>query len=88
MVFVSWVWDFLYLFIFTSVADEDEEEDMEYYVRRFSRMFSYVSFFFRIIVFIVFWKDSADFSKIIRKKNPLQSQDGSENFEKIMALYD
>ena len=72
MILVSWVWDFLYLFLFTSTADEDDEDGgMEYTVRRFSRMFSYISFFYRIIVLIVFWKDSADFSKIIRKKNPL-----------------
>ena len=89
MILVSWVWDFLYLFWFTSSADEDDEDGgMEYTVRRFSRLFSYISFFFRIIVFLIFWKDSVDFSKIIRKKNPLQAQDGEENFEKIMAMYD
>ena len=73
MIFVSWVWDFFYLFFFTSVADEDEEDDMEYNVRRFSRLFSYISFFFRIIVLLVFWKDSVDFSKIVRAKNPLMA---------------
>ena len=73
MIFVSWVWDFFYLFWFTSVADEDEEEDMEYTVRRFSRLFSYISFFFRLIVIAVFWKDSVDFNRIVRNKNPLQA---------------
>lgn len=72
MIVVSWIWDFFYLFIFTSTADEDEEDGgMEYNVRRFSRIFSYISFFFRIIVVLVFWKDSLDFSKIIRQKAPL-----------------
>ena len=89
MVAISWVWDFFYLFWFTSAAAEDEEDGgMEYTVRRFSRLFSYISFFFRIIVFLVFWKDSVDFSKIIRKKNPLQSADGGDNFDEIMAQYD
>ena len=74
MIFVSWVWDFFYLFMFTAAADEDDEDGgMEYNVRRFSRLFSYISFFFRIIVLAVFWKDSVDFNRIVRKKNPLQS---------------
>ena len=75
MIAVSWVWDFFYLFIFTSAADEDEEDGgMEYNVRRFSRLFSYISFFFRIIVFLVFWKDSVDFNAIVRKRNPLMAE--------------
>lgn len=89
MVFISWVWDFFYLFWFTSASAEDDEDGgMEYNVRRFSRLFSYISFFFRLVVLLVFWKDSVDFSKIIRKKNPLQSQEGDENFDAIMAQYD
>ena len=62
MILVSWVWDFFYLFLFTSAADEDDEDGgMEYTVRRFSRLFAYISFFFRIVVLLVFWKDSVDF---------------------------
>ena len=72
MIIVSWIWDFFYLFWFTSASAEDEEDGgMEYNVRRFSRLISYISFFFRIIVILVFWKDSVDFSKIVRKRNPL-----------------
>ena len=62
MIAISWIWDFFYLFWFTSAADEDDEDgEMEYTVRRFSRLFSYISFFFRIVVFLIFWKDSVDF---------------------------
>ena len=86
MVLCSWVWDFFYLFWFTSAADEDDEDGgMEYNVRRFSRLFSYISFFFRIIVFLVFWKDSVDFNEIVRQKNPLQAQSEEEDFNRILA---
>ena len=37
-------------------------------------MMSYFSFFFRIIVALVFWKDSLDFNRIIK-----QQQDQVEN---------
>ena len=73
LILLSWAQDFLYLFIFTSAAEEDEEDGgMEYTVRRLSRIFSYISFIFRIVVLIVFWKDSVDFSKIVRNRNPLE----------------
>ena len=91
MIVVSWVWDFLYLFIFTSTADEDEEDGgMEYSVRRFSRLFSYISFFFRIIVVAVFWKVSLEFSKIIRKQAPLSASGNDEeaDLNRILAQYE
>ena len=91
MIVVSWAWDFLYLFIFTSAADEDEEDGgMEYSVRRFSRLFSYISFFFRIIVVAVFWKVSLEFSKIIRKQAPLSASGNDEeaDLERILAQYE
>ena len=91
MIAVSWVWDFFYLFWFTSAADEDDEDGgMEDTVRRFSRLFAYISFFFRIIVLAVFWKDSVDFNKIVRQKNPAEpmgagSSVGEGEFESILA---
>ena len=90
MIAVSWVWDFFYLFLFTSASDEDDEDGgMEYNVRRFSRLFAYISFFFRIIVFIVFWKDSIDFQKIIRAQNPAKSANPEEaELDLILAQYD
>ena len=89
LILLSWAQDFLYLFIFTSAADEDEEDGgMEYTVRRFSRIFSYISFIFRFVVLIVFWKDSVDFSKIVRNRNPLEEQDDEPNLEKIIEMYD
>ena len=91
MIVVSWVWDFLYLFIFTSTADEDEEDGgMEYNVRRFSRLFSYISFFFRVIVVAVFWKVSLEFSRIVRKATPLAAAGTNEeaDLERILAQYE
>ena len=90
MILVSWVWDFFYLFLFTSAADEDEEDGgMEYNVRRFSRLFSYISFFFRIVVVAIFWKVSLDFSKIVRAKAPLAEEGDVDDgdFDNILAEF-
>lgn len=90
MILVSWAWDFFYLFLFTSAADEDEEDGgMEYNVRRFSRLFSYISFFFRIIVAAVFWKVSLDFSKIVRERVPLAEEGDIDDgdFDNILAEF-
>jgi hypothetical protein len=38
---------------------------METSLRNFSLYLAYVSFFFRIIVALVFWKDSLDFDNIM-----------------------
>ena len=68
LILLSWVYDFVYLFVLSSTEAEDEEDGgMEYSVRRFSRMFSYISLVFRVVVLVVFWKDSVDFSKIVRE---------------------
>lgn len=73
MIFVTWVYDFLYLFWFSSDEGEDEEGGgMEYTVTRFSRLFAYINLVFKVIVFLVFWKDSMDFNSIVRKNNPLE----------------
>jgi hypothetical protein len=42
---------------------------MEKNIRKFSLMMSYISFFVRIIVALVYWKDSLDFDTIIQGKN-------------------
>ena len=65
---MSWVYDFLSLFLIEGSAAEEDEEDggNEYKLRRFVRLFSYISLFYKIVLFIVFWKDSLDFRNIIR----------------------
>ena len=60
---------------------------MQHSVRSFSLSISYLSFFFRvsssrlsclqIIVALVFWKDSLDFNRIIKKQMDLVENKGS-----------
>ena len=60
----TWVYDILYLFFMRN----DEDESPETGVRYFSLFCCYISFFFRIIVALIFWKDSLDFRKIVLNK--------------------
>jgi len=67
---LSWVYDFLQLFIIDGSASEEDEEDggNEYKLRRFVRLFAFITLIFKVIVVLVFWKDSLDFSNIIKNK--------------------
>ena len=68
------------------IAEEDEEDGgNEYKLRRFVRLISYINFFFKIILVLVFWKDSLDFRNIIRKNNKSSPDD---ELEDILAQYD
>ena len=63
---VSLIYDIVWFFI-----NRDEEEDeggLEYNVRRFSRIISYVSFFWRILLVLIIEKVSLDFIAIIKGK--------------------
>ncbi len=85
LLFVSWVYDFVQLFLIDSSASEEDEEDggNEYKLRRFTRLFSYIALIFKVIVVLVFWKDSLDFRNIIRQKqnNP------DDEVDDILAQY-
>jgi len=65
---LSWVYDFVSLFLIEGSASEEDEEDggNEYKLRRFVRLIAYISLVFKVIVVLVFWKDSLDFRNIIR----------------------
>lgn len=65
---ISWIYDFITLFFIESSASEEDEEDggNEYKLRRFTRLFSYISLIFKVVVVLVFWKDSLDFRNIIQ----------------------
>ena len=67
---VSWIYDFFWLFFLDVSASEEDEEDggNEYKLRRFVRLMSYIHLIFKVIVVLVFWKDSLDFRNIIRGK--------------------
>ncbi len=48
-------------------------------IRKFSLYSSYISFFFRIFMAIIFWKDSLDFDRIIKKKPQIFVYDENKN---------
>ena len=64
---ISWVYDFFSLFLLEGSASEEDEEDggNEYKLRRFVKLFAYITLMFKVIVVLVFWKDSHDFRNII-----------------------
>lgn len=50
-----------------SASEEDEEDGgNEYKLRRFVRLIAYITLIFKVILVLVFWKDSLDFRNIIR----------------------
>ena len=83
LIVCSWIYDFLTLFfIESSAADEDEEDGgNEYKLRRFTRMLSYIALIFKLVVVLIFWKDSLDFRNIIHDKTP------DDQIEEIIAQY-
>ena len=68
LIAISWVYDFLTLFVIEGSAAEEDEEDggNEYKLRRFVKLFSYIALIFKVVVVLVFWKDSHDFRNIIK----------------------
>lgn len=68
MIALSWVYDFISLFVIEPSASEEDEEDggNEYKLRRFVRLISYITLIFKVILVLVFWKDSLDFRNIIK----------------------
>lgn len=93
LILVSWVWDFLYLFFLRASSSDEDEEDggMEYTVRRFSMLFTWISFFWRVIVILIFWKVSLEFTKLIRQRGaPLGESDSQrldDDFENILEEF-
>ena len=86
LIAISWVYDFISLFIIEGSASEEDEEDggNEYKLRRFVRLFAYISLIFKVIVVLVFWKDSLDFRNIIRQRK----QNPDEELNDILAQYE
>ena len=66
----SWLYDAVWMLVLEpSAADEDMEDGgHEWKIRRFVKFVSLITLFFKLVVLAVFWKDSLDFRKIIRKK--------------------
>jgi hypothetical protein len=71
--FISFVYDLIFLvFLHDSTADDELDSNMAVNVRRFAYFFSWLSFAFRPIVILVFWKVSLEFRRIIRQKGTNQ----------------
>ena len=66
LIFLSLVYDLVFFLMKSRGDGKAGDGGMEDSVRSFSLTMSYISFFFRIIVAMVFWKDSLDFNRIIR----------------------
>ena len=66
MIVLSWVYD---LVSWICIRDETAKRDFdgESWVRKVSYFCFVTSVYFRIVVIIVFWKDSLDFKKILDK---------------------
>ena len=83
LIVCSWLYDFITLFFIESSSAEEDEEDggNEYKLRRFTRMFSYIALIYKLVVVVVFWKDSLDFRNIINDRSP------DDQIEDIIAQY-
>ena len=75
---ISLIYDIAWFFINRN-ADEEDDGGLEYNVRRFSRIISYVSFFWRILLAIILEKVSLDFLAILKgKKHNLKHAESLE----------
>ena len=85
LIAVSWLYDAVSIFIIEpSSADEDlEDGGQEWKIRRFTKLTTLILFLWKMIVALVFWKDSLDFSKIVRNKKTNEEDD----FNNILAHY-
>lgn len=67
--FISFVYDLIFLvFLHDSDADDELDSKMSVNVRRFAYFFAWISFAFRPIVILVFWKCSLEYRRLIRHK--------------------
>ena len=66
-IFLSLLYD-LFWFMMQDVSNDTSDGGLQKTVKNFPLMMSYFSFFFRIIVALVFWKDSLDFNRIIKQQ--------------------
>lgn len=66
---ISFFYDFVFLVILHDSDADDEADSAAANVRRFAYFFAWISFAFRPVVIVVFWKDSLNFRKVIRNKS-------------------
>lgn len=67
LILISWGYDLVWLFYVNDSSSESESDGgAQDTVRGFAMLAVWASFFWQIIVALVFWKDSLDFKRIIR----------------------
>ena len=67
LIFISLAQDTLWLLFNNDVADDDDDGGVERTVKQISRNVSWVSFFWRIVLALILWKDSLDFITVIKE---------------------
>lgn len=85
LIAVSWVYDFVQIFfIDASVSEEDEEDGgNEWKLRRFVRLLTYIALVYKVLLVLVFWKDSRDFRTIVQNRQKSEN----DELEDILAEY-
>lgn len=66
LIFMSIVYDVLW-FMINNDVDDDDDGGVEKGVKRFARNISYISFVWKIIFGIIFWKVSLDYLAIVKQ---------------------
>jgi hypothetical protein len=64
-IFFSVIFDLIWLLLFNDINNDVEDGGLEKPVRIFSLLIAYIQLFFKIILGLIFWKDSLDFVRII-----------------------
>lgn len=67
-IFLSLLYDIFWFVMIQDYNSDQTDGGLQKGIRNFSLTVSYFSFFFRIIVALVFWKDSLDFTRIIKQE--------------------
>lgn len=86
-IIISLIYDFIWFFLQDLSSERPDDGGLERRVRSFSLTMSYISFVVKILLAIVFWKDSVDFVRIIKKrenmKDPRESKVSPDRKRKI-----
>lgn len=67
--FISWVYDLIWLFFNTTGYWRSQlyDGDAELTIRRFVICVSYIAFLFKIFYFLIFWKVSVEFNRFFNQ---------------------
>mmetsp|Transcript_19015 Transcript_19015/g.13811 ORF Transcript_19015/g.13811 Transcript_19015/m.13811 type:complete len:125 (-) Transcript_19015:49-423(-) len=71
-IFLSIVYDIFWFMVQDLGQEHADDGGLEKGIRNFSLSMSYLSFFTKLILGIIFWKDSVDFVRVIKKKQDMK----------------